>query len=221
MVSNNNFGANSFKIAVGITILALLQVVLSGCIESPESTSATKAMPPPPPIPTQIQTVTPKPTPTFPITTLVYGYITTISLDNMQTEFIDILEYDKYEVEENVGTVIYRGNTFQTNRVIFWKGDTKKTINNVIEYELTNIVAKSAIELAQYASKVRGCVTSITLDKMKTELIKIEDNYNNYEIEQNVGTANYGNGVVLTHRVTLWRGKTKIVINNVVSYSLT
>ncbi len=146
---------------------------------------------------------------------IAYGYITTIALDKMKTELIELDDnYDKYEVETNVGTVSYRDYTYQTHKVTFWRDGVKKIVNNVIEYELTTVIPSRRSE-----PKVFGYVNTITFDK-KTELIEFDDNYDKYELEENVGTVNYRGYTYQTHRIILWRGDTKRVINNVVAYHL-
>ena len=146
---------------------------------------------------------------------IAYGYITTIALDEMKTELIKLDDdYDKYELETNVGTISYRGYTYQTHRVTFWEHGVKKIVNNVIEYELTLVTPS-----LKYDAKVFGYVTTITFDR-KTELIKFSDNYDKYELEENVDTVSYRGYTHQTHRVILWRGDTKRVINNVVEASL-
>ncbi len=170
-----------------LLILMLLGIAMafSGCIDSP----------------------TPKP--------VAYGYITTITLDEMETELIDLDgNYDKYEVETDVGTVSYRGYTYQTHRVTLWKGDVRKTVNNVVEYELTKVIKSRWHEL-----KVYGYITTITFNE-ETKLIEFNDNYDKCDIEENVDTVSYRGYTYQTHRVTLWRGDTKIVINNVVAFRL-
>lgn len=144
-----------------------------------------------------------------------YGYITTIALGEMKTELIELNdEYDKYEVETNVGTVSYRGYTYQTHRVTLWRGDVKRIVNKVIEYELHTRNPSVRSE-----PKVFGSVTTITFDK-KTELIEFDDNYDKFELEENVGTVSHRGYTHQTHRVILWSGDTKRVINNVVAYDL-
>lgn len=146
---------------------------------------------------------------------IAYGYITTIALDKMKTELIELDDnYDKYEVETNVGTVSYRDYTYQTHSVTFWVDGVKKIINNVVEYELMTMNPSVRSE-----PKVSGYVNTITFDR-KTELIKFSDNYDKYELEENVDTVSYRGYTYQTHRVILWRGDTKIVINKVIAYSL-
>lgn len=165
-------------------MVIVLSIAFSGCIDSP-----------------------PKP--------IAYGYITTIALDKMKTELIELDDkYDKYEVETNVGTISYRSYTYQTHRVTFWRGDAKKIVNNVIEYEL-----KTRNPSVRSESKVFGYVNTITFNK-ETELIEFDDNYDKYELEENVGTVGYRDYTYQTHRIILWRGDTKRVINNVVAYNL-
>lgn len=180
-------------------------IIFSGCIDSSTTTTPTITQTPPRTIPTPIPTSKP----------IVYGFITTIALDKMDSEFIDIIDNNyKYEVETNVGTISYRGYSYQTNKVTLWKQDNKKIINNVIEYDLETITSR----IGQY--NIIGFITTIQLDKMNTELIKFSDSYDKYELEDNVGTIDYRGQTHQTNKVTLWRGDTKRIINNVISYSL-
>ena len=87
---------------------------------------------------------------------VAYGYITTITLDKMNTELIDVNDnYDKYEVEDNVGTINYRDYTYQTHRVTLWRNEAERIVNNVVAYELTTALTSSS------GSKVFGYVTTI------------------------------------------------------------
>lgn len=182
-----------------VTILLILMVIVlpiafSGCINSPTTEST-------------VGTPTLKP--------IAYGYVTTIALDEMKTELIELDDkYDKYEVETNVGTTSYRSYTYQTHRVTFWRGDVKKIVNNVIEYEL-----KTRNPSVRSEPKVFGSVNTLTFNK-KTEFIEFDDNYDKYELEENVGTVDYRGYTYQTHRIILWRGDTRRVINNVVAYHL-
>jgi hypothetical protein len=180
-----------YKVTILLILLVIvLSIAFSGCINSPTYESTT-----------------------YESTT--YGYITTIALGEMKTELIELNdEYDKYEVETNVGTVSYRGYTYQTHRVTLWRGDVKKIVNKVIEYELHTRNPSVRSE-----PKVFGYVTTITFDK-KTELIESDDNYDKYELEENVGTVRYRGYTYQTHRIILWKGDTKRVINNVIEYHL-
>lgn len=179
------FLSSKHKTVFLISVLVCFVIAFSGCINSP--------------------TPTPK----------VYGYTTTIVFDETKTELIDLTsKYDKYDIENNVGTANSRGYSYQTHKVTLWSGDAKKTINNVIDYKLTTVVASPVPKL-----KVYGFVTTITTDE-KTTLIKFSDNYDKYEMENNVGTISYRGHTHQTHRITLWRGDTKKVMNNVVAYDL-
>ncbi len=190
-----------------LVMLIGFAIIFSGCIESSTTTTPTPTITPtitktsPTPIPT------PKP--------IVYGFIITIALDKMTKEFIDTIDNnDKYEVETNVGTIDYRGYSYQTNKVTLWKGDTKKIINNVIEYDLETITSSRG------KLNIIGFISTIKSDKMNTELIKFSDNYDKYETEDNVGTINYRGYSHQTNKVTLWRGDNKEITNNVIAYSL-
>lgn len=189
-----------------IFLLFGFTMAFSGCINSPTQTPI--QTPTLTPTPTPIQTPTPKP--------IAFGYITTIALDKMKIELVDIDDnYDNYEVESNVGTVSYRGYTYQTHRITLLKGNLRrKTVNNVIEYELSRVVKSRWPEPKAY-----GYVTTITFD-METELIKFSDNYDKYELEENINTVGYRGYTYQTHRLTLWKDDSKRVINNVVAYNL-
>ena len=196
--------------AIVLLILMLIgfTIAFSGCINSYTAT------------PTPTQTLTPTytstPTPTPTPKPIVYGYITTISLDKMKTELVDLDDnYDNYEVESNVGTVDYRGYTYQTHRVNILRGDLRNTVNNVVEYELTDVVK------SRYPKqKLYGWYTTITGGRETTKLIKFSDNYDNYEVEENVGTVSHRGYSHVTHKITFWRGDTKRVINNMVAFHL-
>lgn len=105
------------RIIITISILGLivLLISLSGCIDSSTPT-------------TNPNSFTPKP--------LVYGFATTITTDE-KTELISLQDnYDKYDVEDNVGTVSYLGYTYTTHKITLWRGDSKIIINNVISYDI-------------------------------------------------------------------------------------
>lgn len=189
-----------------LVMLIGFAIIFSGCIDSNTTTTPTPTITKTSPIPIPTPIPTPKP--------IVYGFITTIALDEMNTEFIDVYDYnDKYELETNVGTINYRGYSYQTNKVTLWKSDNKKIIHNVIEYDLQTITTRGEFNII-------GFITTIQLDKRNTELIKFSDSYDKFEWEENVGTIDYRGSIHQTHKVTLWRGDTKRSINNVISFSL-
>lgn len=69
---------------------------------------------------------------------------------------------------------------------------------------------------------VSGYITTISEGGEYMLGIESRDNYNRYEVENNVGTFNYTGKIYQTHRVTLCRDQTKskVSLNNVIDYSL-
>lgn len=71
-------------------------------------------------------------------TPTISGYITIISESGEYRLDIETRDnYDRYEVENNVGTFQYKGKIYQTHRVTLWRNQTKVSFNNVIIYFLS------------------------------------------------------------------------------------
>ncbi len=116
----------------------------------------------------------------------------------------------------NTGTIKYQDITYQTHTITLWRDELKKTVNNVIEYEFTTYTPN----LFNNKFRVYGYITSIQLNKMETRFIKLSDDYDKYELENNVGTVKYQGYTIPIHKVILSRGDSKITINNVAEYHL-
>lgn len=65
----------------------------------------------------------------------VTGYITTISKNGQYTQYIELNDnYDRYEIENNIGTFWYQENMYQTHRITLWRGNNIVVFNNAIYY---------------------------------------------------------------------------------------
>lgn len=187
--------------AIWILLLISLTISLSGCVESPAPVESPK----------------PESTTDFghtfrKLNPIVYGYVTTITLDKKGTELIEFDDkYDKYEIEENVGTLKTNGLIYKTHRVSLWRGDIKRVINDVTGCRLIKTTDRTRHDPYLY-----GYITTISFDKERTELIELDDKYDKYEIEENVGTFESNGLIYKTHRVSLWRGGIKRVVNDVI-----